>query len=222
MEGKTAIERLDVPQLAEHCRQMAARSRQNLPSDLRYCFELFRRAIGAGNQAAWEAIHAQYHDLIRDWIGNRPDVEDLIQETLARFSASITPGRLADFPTLGAFLQYLKVTARRLVITRRRREAQEQRGLAEWLAEMEPRSGSLDSDAYLDHETLRAYICSRLKDPDEEFVFTLTYEFDLSPQEIVARHPERFPTAREVSRIKERFLRRLRRDPRLQRLVGED
>ncbi len=51
-------------------------------------------------------------------------------------------------------------------------------------------------------------------------VFTLTFEFDLSPQEIAARHPERFPTTEDVYRIKERFLRRLRRDPRLRHLAG--
>lgn len=219
MPDQADIKDLDVPQLAERCQQESNRSRRNLPHDPRYCYELFHRAIAESNQAAWKAIYAQYQNLIRHWVGNPRDAEDLIQETLSRFSTAITPERLADFPTLGALLQYLKVTAKNLLITRRRRADRERRGLDAWLAEAEPRT-SPGPDAPLDLEPLMAEIRSRLRDPDEELVFTLTFEFDLSPQEIVARHPERFPTAQDVYRIKERFLKRLRRDPRLRRLAG--
>lgn len=219
MPDQADIEGLDVSQLAERCRQEAARSRRNLPYDPRYCLELFRRAIAEDNQAAWEAIYAQYRDLIRHWVGNPYNAEDLIQETLARFSTSITPERLSDFPTLGALLQFLKVTAKNLVITRRRREERERRGLDLWLTKMKRRK-SPDLDTRLYREKLVADVRSRLRDPDEELVFTLTFEFDLAPREIAARYPERFSAAEDVYRVKERFLRRLRRDPRLQRLAG--
>lgn len=219
MPHQVALGDLNVSHLAERCRQEAERSRQNLPHDPRYCFELFRRAIAGGSQAAWEAIYAQYQDLIRHWVGNPHDAEDLIQETLTRFSTAITPDQLADFPSLGALLQFLKVTAKNLVIDRQRRAERERRGLDAWLAELEHRVLP-DQNAQLEYEALMAEIRSRLQDPDEELVFTLTFEFDLSPQEIAARQPERFPTAEDVYRIKERFLRRLRRDPRLRRLAG--
>jgi DNA-directed RNA polymerase specialized sigma24 family protein len=218
MPEQTQVEELEVPQLAEHCRQEAARSRRGLPHDPRYCFELFRRAIAEGNQAAWEAIHTQYRDLIRYWTGDSPNAEDLIQETLTRFFASITPERLAEFPTLGALLQFLKVIAKNLVIAQRRRKEWEERGLEAWIAEME-RQGPPDPDTRLDRESLIVYIRSQLQDPDEALIFMLTFEFGLSPQEIVARYPQRFPTAQEVYRIKERFLRRLGRDPKLRHLA---
>ena len=219
MPHQVALGDLNVSHLAERCRQEADRSRRGLPHNPRYCFELFRRAIAENNQAAWEAIYTQYRDLIRHWIGNPHDAQDLIQETLARFSTSITVEQLADFPSLGAFLQFLKVTAKNLVIDRRRRAERERRGLDAWLAEAGLRMPP-DLDAHLDHESLMIDIRSRLQDVEEELVFILTFEFDLSPQEIAARHPERFPAAQDVYRIKERFLRRLRREPRLRRLAG--
>jgi DNA-directed RNA polymerase specialized sigma24 family protein len=221
MSHQVDIGDLNVLHLAERCRQEADRSRRGLPHNPRYCFELFRRAIAEDNQAAWEAIYVQYHDLIRHWTGNPCNADDLIQETLARFSAAITAERMGDFPTLGSLLQFLRVTAKNLVITRRRRQEREQRGLDDWLAEVE-RQALPNLDARLDHESLMIDIRSRLRDSDEELVFTLTFEFDLSPQEIAARHPERFPAAEDVYRIKERFLRRLRRDPRLRHLVKGD
>ena len=218
MEARTDIEELNVPQLAERCRQEAARSRRNLPYDPRYCFELFRRALGKGDQAAWEAINAQYRNLIRHWTGNPHNAEDLIQETLARFSQKITPEQLRNYPTLGHLLSYMKITAKNLVIDRQRRDERERRALDAWLAEVERRMPP-DLDAHLDRESLMAYIRSRLNDPEEDLVFTLTFDFDLAPLEIAVRHPERFPTAEDVYRVKERFLRRLRRDPRLRRLT---
>lgn len=219
MSNQADIEELDVPQLAERCRQEADRSRQKLPHDPHYCFELFRRAIKEGNQTAWQALYAQYQDLIRHWVGNPHDAEDLIQETWERFNASVTAGRLADFPNLGALLQFLKVTAKNLVIDRQRHQERQQRGLDAWLTEMERRTPP-DPNAPQNLESLMDYIHSRLQDADEELVFTLTFEFDLPPREIAARYPERFPTAQDVYRVKERFLKRLRRDPRLRHLAG--
>lgn len=216
---QTDVEGLDTPQLAERCQQETARSRQKLPHDPRYCLELVRRAILAGDQTAWKAVNAQYQDLIRHWAGNPADAEDLVQETLARFSASITRERLADFPTLGSLLEYLKVIAKNLVIDHQRRAEREKRGLVEWLAELECQSPP-DVDTHLDREALMTCMRSRLRDPDEELVFTEVFELGLSPKEVAARHPERFSTAKEVHRIKERFLQRLRRDPHLRRLAG--
>lgn len=219
MPNQPDITDLDVPQLAKRCQRESNRSRRNLSHDPRYCYELFRRAIAENNQAAWGALYTQYQNLIRHWVGNPHDAEDLIQETLTRFSTAITPDRLSDFPTLGSLLQFLKVTARNLVISRQRRADRERRGLDKWLAKAKRRTPP-DLNASLNHEALIADIRSRLQDPDEELVFTLTFEFDLSPQEIVDHHPQHFPTAGDVYRVKERFLRRLRRDPRLRYLAG--
>lgn len=219
MPDQAHIENLDTSQLVKRCRQESERSRRKLPHDPRYCYELFRRAIAENNQAAWRAIYDQYQNLIRHWVGNRHDAEDLIQETLTRFSTAVTSERLADFPALGALLQFLKVTAKNLVISRQRRAERERRGLDAWLAEAERRAAP-NTSIDLNDEALIAAIRSRLQDPHEELVFTLTFEFGLSPRRIVDQYPQRFSTAEDVYRVKERFMRRLGRDPHLRRLAG--
>jgi DNA-directed RNA polymerase specialized sigma subunit len=59
---------------------------------------------------------------------------------------------------------------------------------------------------------LKAQIRSRLKDERERVVFELSYHYGLPPREIYERRPELFTDAKEVSRIKENLLKRLRRD----------
>jgi hypothetical protein len=62
----------------------------------------------------------------------------------------------------------------------------------------------------------------RLHGLGEQVVFRASFEWNLRPGTIAERWSDIFASAREVSRIKERILRRLRRDEGLRALLGMD
>jgi hypothetical protein len=59
-----------------------------------------------------------------------------------------------------------------------------------------------------------------LNSAQEQLVFRASFEWDLRPGMIAEGWPNAFSDGREVSRIKERILRRLRRDEGLRTLLG--
>jgi len=219
------LEEIDVAKLAERCAQEAAKSRRKRPADDRYCFELFRRAIVQQDQQAWEAVFHQYRRLVYSSIGgSHPKVEDLVNETFARFWQGVTPDKFQSrFHDLGGVLAYLKVCARNLVINYERRRGKER--LAHSLVKeftVPPPELEREAIETLAGQNLAAYIKSCLRDKREQLVFYLSFELGLNPKEIYEQHHHEFESAKQVSRIKEGFLKRLRRDPMLLKLWGED
>jgi DNA-directed RNA polymerase specialized sigma subunit len=61
-------------------------------------------------------------------------------------------------------------------------------------------------------ETWESFINS-LEDEREKIVLEFAYVFDMSAKEILAQNPQYFSEVREIYRIKENILRRLRRNP---------
>lgn len=212
---------MSVVELATRCNS-ESQSRRPVPQNLSSCFELFRRAIVDRNEAAWEAVHAQYSNLVRSWIGARDNTEDSAQETFARFFRAMNPEKLKNFPTIGALLKYLKTTATNACIDALRKEERERQALAERMADFENRLESADIEHRMDAEALRAYIRGQLKDDDERLVFVSLFEFDLPPREIAERHSQHFSSAQQVSRIRDRIVKRLQRDPYLSRIVDDE
>jgi RNA polymerase sigma factor (sigma-70 family) len=222
---------LTVAQVAAHCRDASAQPAER--RDLRYCLELFRRAIVGRDAAAWSALHAQYQALVRRWLGRGADSEDLVQETFLRFHRAATAERFTagEFPTLGSVLAFLRTTAVNLLINEKRRIERERRVLGTpWeprhndsdAEEPEP-AGSFSPDylAGVARQELADHVRSLVPDETEWLALRLSYEYELPPREIARRHPQRFHDAAEVSRIKERVKKRLQNDPRLRRYLEE-
>jgi len=207
--------------LAARCHDEMAKSRQRQPADDQYCFELFRRALGLRDAAAWDAICQQYGHLVQSWLAvDDPDTEALVNETFARFWQQIPPDRFQhDFHHLGAVLGYLRKCARSAVVTHWRQEKR-QAEIAKLLADRQASSPQRDPLLSLDAQELAAYVKARL-DEREWLVIMLSFVHGLKPRQIYERYPTRFTSPHEVSRIKERGLERLRGDPYLRRLWGE-
>ncbi len=222
---------LSVGETAARCRQESAAPADR--RDPRYCLELFRRAIVGLDGAAWAAIYAQYHALVRHWLGGVHNADDLIQETFLRLHRAMTAERFAagEFPTLGSVLAFLRTTAVNLLINERRRIVRERRALGlRW----EPRGDASDAEdpepaggfapdylADVTRQELADHVRSLVPDETEWLVLRLTYEFELPPREIARRYPQHFRDAAEVSRVKERVKKRLQNDPRLRRYLED-
>jgi len=214
LDPDSLTEDLSVNDLATRCREESAKSQQHRAP--RYCFELFRRAIVGGDEAAWAAVYVQYRSLVRHWLSDVADVENLVQETFARLSQAVTAERFTsgEFPTLGRVLAFVRRIAINLRINEGRQAERERRVLNDWLDQEKVATAS-DHVEQVIRQELADHVRGLLKDEQERLVFRLTYEFDLPPREIARRYPRHFEDVDEVYRIKERLMKRLKRDPRL-------
>jgi DNA-directed RNA polymerase specialized sigma24 family protein len=125
---------LSLDAVAAGCRGEAQRSRNQ---ELGSCFELFRRALERADQAAWNAVMAQYQRLVLEWVHaarrSAPalgDPEELAHEAFERFWRTLA-GRcnplVARFPHVGALLKYLQQCAVTTVLDQRRRTLRQAR-----------------------------------------------------------------------------------------------
>jgi DNA-directed RNA polymerase specialized sigma24 family protein len=205
-----------------------ARYRRGRFSDPRYCYELLRWALAEQDEEAWAAVYSQYHGLVRCWLGDAPgDPDALVNEAFERLWRAIPPDRSAEFPTLGSILEYLKRCARCVAIDARRREERKQ-AVEAALARLhvlgaggKPSPSEQALDAIVSEQLIECAM-ERLHSLGERLVFRASFEWDLRPGMIAERWPGIFASAREVSRIKERILRRLRRDDGIRALLEMD
>ncbi len=222
---------LSVDDLAARCRRESAAAAER--RDPRYCLELFRRAIVGLDGAAWTAIYAQYHALVRHWLGGIHNADDLVQETFLRLHRAVPAERFTagEFPTLGSVLAFMHTTAVNLLINERRRIERERRALGPRLeprrdapdAEDSKPAGSFTPDylAGVARQELADRVRSLVPDETEWLVLRLSYEYELPPREIARRHPQHFRDAAEVSKIRERLKKRLQSDSRLRRYLED-
>lgn len=218
---------LSVAQLAQRCAEEMARYQRREPHDPRCCYELFRYALEQRSEEAWTAIYDQYHRLVNHWLGHVPgDVDVLVNQAFTRFWSALPPDRFADFPSLDAILAYLKRCAQGVAIDARRREERRRaREVALFQMQQATAAGEIISSATLAldeiiSEQLYEYVTERLNGTQESIAFRASFEWGLGPAEIAERWADVFSCAREVSRVKERILRRLRRDGGLVALLG--
>jgi RNA polymerase sigma factor (sigma-70 family) len=217
---------LSVAQLAQRCAEETARYQRREHHDPRCCYELFRRALVQQDEEAWVAIYDQYRRLVKHWMGHVPgDVDALVNQTFARFWRALPPDRFKDFPSLDAILAYLRRCAQGMAIDARRRE---ERRLARDVALSQMQQAAAAGETIspttqvLDEivgEQLYGYVAERLNGKQESVAFRASFEWGLRPAEIAERWADIFSCAREVSRVKERILRRLRRDEELIELL---
>jgi DNA-directed RNA polymerase specialized sigma24 family protein len=203
--------------LAQACAQSASRRRAS-PHESDPCYELFRRALAPlPDQQAWEAILNQYHRLVRLWLGQYAE-DDTLQETFARFwqaQTNTAESFAARFPDIKSVMGYLKSCALTVRFRAARAEARRHQLLEHLqdLAQTETASARLDRHESAGRERdLKAQVLARLKGERERVVFESSYHYDLPPREILQRRPGLFANVREVSRVKENLLKRLRRD----------
>lgn len=220
---------LTLDEVQQRCAQEQKSSTVNPPGWLSFCFELFRRALVERNAPAWAMICEQFHWLMFSWAQRNStpagDAEDIIQEAWAKFWRAVTPDIFNNFTGIGSVLGYLKRCVRSVRVDQTRAAVREERLWAALAMLSREGDARLERDvlARAVHQQCLEHIYAQLTDAAERRVVYLSFALDLKPAEIASRYPEHFAAAREVSRIKERVLRRLGADPRLCRLYfGEN
>lgn len=217
-------ERSPVAELERRCAEEMARYRSSQPHNPRYCYELFRRALAERDEEAWEAVYNQYERLVRSWLGNAPgDSDVMVNRVFERFWRALSPDSF-EFSSLAQILQYLKRCSQRAAIDAGRQAERNQIEEVE-LSHLSTRvtAGRVSSVERVLDEITAAQLFQRIGDclnsAQERLVFRASFEWDMKPRAIAERWPNAFADVEEVYRIKERVLRRLRRDEDLKRLL---
>lgn len=215
----------NVAELARRCAEEMARYQREGQYDPAHCYELFRCALVQRREDAWAAIYEQYHGLVYFWLGHTPgESEVLVNHVFDRFWSFLTPDRFADFASMKSILGYLKRCALGIAIDARRKEERRKVRDATLIEAQRIAAGrSSDLSQVLDRiagEQLYARATQRLQDEQEKLVFYASFELGLKPSQIAKRWETLFDDAQHVSRIKERILRRLRRDKGVGELMG--
>ncbi|MGN6565768.1 MAG: sigma-70 family RNA polymerase sigma factor [Thermomicrobiales bacterium] len=222
--GRTELHQATLAALIAACRDETERFQRREDVSGESCFELLRRAIAGRDQAAWEAIFAQYRGMVLAWVRRHPalgalpeDDDYWINRTFERFWSAVGPERFDMFNGLAAALRYFKMCAHSVIL-----DAARAQGAArdEALPEQLPARGdAADPAAIVGSELTRRalwdIVRAALTGDDERLVAELCFALDLKPREVYARHPDQFASVADVYRVKRNVLDRLRRNPAL-------
>lgn len=221
------LELMDLPGLACRAQQESQRFYRREEYDQRYAYELFRRALVEGDNAAWGWIFEQYTPLVEHWVrctgaftfsGETSDY--FVGAAFIRFWRAIPPERFNTFPTLAALLNYLRRCAACVVI-----DAARGRSFADVLPEEQinwnqQRLGHIDEEATarVSREEFWRLVDGLLTSEAERVVVRCSYLLGMKPGEIYARWRGLFASVEEIYILKRHILSRLRRSPELQQL----
>ncbi|MBK7893446.1 MAG: hypothetical protein IPJ90_00810 [Anaerolineaceae bacterium] len=177
---------------------------------------------------AWASIQQQFHPLFIRWVLESVTtpvdhfvVEDMLQVALERFwMALAAPNQpLAErFPYLGALLKYIELCIKTACLEWQRGELRQDRIHKRLVAATS--SGSVQRPLEqlwsqkaeaTQRENLRHWLEDHCQDEAEKLIYQITFEEELKPRQIIARHPEHFPDVKDVYRIKLRLYRRVQR-----------
>lgn len=198
--------------IALRCQRESTAFQRGQPSDTRYCYELWRRALQLRNDDAWERLYTQYESLIIFYVKRHPsytqlleDPQHLIPDILTKMWRAITPERFERFPTLASLLKFLQVCTYHLVLDHCART---------------PGTDALDDTLPLVSLPLRPVNLSQFwgcveqqaKDERERVVIQERLRHERKPDDILRRHSDLFPNKGTLYRTTENLRARLIRD----------
>jgi len=213
------VSSLSVLQLSSRCQ-----NRQTDGSHEPFCLELFRRAITENCSLSWYCLYTHYYSLVRYWVRqyigttDTPDLlDDLVQETFARFHQSYTREKLACAKGLGDVLSYLKSCAASAAMQENRR-AKRDSLVIDWDEETLDQHALSDSPETsvlreIDNHCIWAVVESCCHNEQDRMIVELVFITGLKPKQIVEQHPDLFSDVSEIYRIKRNLVDRIRRHP---------
>jgi hypothetical protein len=217
------------PTLLESSINELQRFRSHASSDDHYALEIVRRALVEQTNEAWSVLQQCFSETIRVWIRSHPscDVallrdteENYIAQTFSRFWYAMHSQQI-EFTTLPAVLAYMHATLNGVLTDTLRSHLRvcsrevpfPETGLSKEASAEEP----------LESEPVWESIQTLLYDERERRIFYLLYYCGLKPREIVTRCPQEFAEVKEIYRLNQNIIKRLRRNSeRLRYLCGSD
>ncbi len=233
MSQRTDLRMLTLAGIAHRCQHETERFFQGQGYDPLYCFDLFRRAIMERSQRAWELVYEQYRPLVAGWVerhsafpGSGEEIQYFVNRAFEKMWLALTPAKFTHFSNLGSLLRYLQMCVHSVILDQVRAA---QRCTYLMRAESWPAERGADDplaeDQALDRvhsQELWQEIGARLRNEKERRVMYGSFVLALKPRELYALFRETFHDVRDVYRVKENVLARLRRDAELLEFLGRD
>lgn len=218
---------LELDELRQRCAGETEHFFRRLDHDSRYCFELFRRAIVARDQGAWECVYSQYLPLVQGWIHRHnlsaamhEETQFLVNRVFERMWAGVTPQKFASFPDLKSLMRYLQMCVNAVLVDAIR--SREQASLLDEdissLSQPDGRERRSLEERVLrktQAERLWALLETRCKDEKERCVLWGMFVNALKARELYSEFRPLFADIQEVYRVKENLMSRLQRDQEL-------
>lgn len=188
-------------------------------------YDLFRRAILLHDGDAWTEISARFRPMLIAWAsqcsasGSTDEhCDDIADRALARAWAALSPERFGQFPTLAALLAYIRACVTATAIDSARAQVVRERAYGKLEASpiATPEEVVLDEIERSDfwRAALAAATCQQ-----ERVVLVESFQLELPPRAILARHPSLFADIGAVYLTKRHLLGRLQRSPELRRFL---
>ncbi len=186
-------------------------------------YELFRRAILLRDEDAWIEIGTRYRAMLIAWAGQSSVMgsidegcEDVADRALARAWSALSPDRFGSFPNLAALMGYLRTCVSATAIDMARARAVRERAYQKLdpAVTVTPEQVVIDEIERVDlwRAVLGAIACEQ-----ERTVLIESFQLNLPPRAILARHPDLFGDVGEVYMAKRHLIGRLQRDPNVRR-----
>jgi DNA-directed RNA polymerase specialized sigma24 family protein len=233
MSEEIDLHALALASIAHRCTRETEAFFHRQPHDPAFCYELFRRAIVHHSQPAWDLLYAQYCPLVAGWVERHPaflvtgeEVQFFVNCAFEKMWAALDATKFARFPNLKSLLRYLQMCVHSTIVDHSRKAEQVVASVqVEGLSDRSSTQGPWRDDPALVavyREQLWEQINARLNDEKERRVVYGSYVLGLKPRELCDRYHETFDNVREVYRVKENVLARLRRDAELAEILGPD
>jgi DNA-directed RNA polymerase specialized sigma24 family protein len=221
---------LPIESLSERCTQETGRFFQHEPHDPCYCYEIFRRAIMERDHLAWESLYSVYQPQITRWVRRHPgfassqeDESYFVNRAMEKMWQAITPERFYCFPELKYLLSYLQMCVHSVITDHLRASAQIELASQAGLHTIKERLSAQSIEAYTEARSQAVLIwqivTDRVQEDKEKLVAYDSFVLGLKPSETLERFPAVFESTREIYRIKENIIGRLRRDAELSNLL---
>jgi hypothetical protein len=192
-----------------------------MPADELTTLERCRHAIKQRDERAWEQVSQHWRGVLIRWLLLHPCAsvaleeaapEHYVEAALRNFwQATTRPDTPQQtFSTLADVLSYLRCCLNSALLDAVRQARQCQHGVAAVVAQ------EMGSQPHHEPaEDLWRWIEQALPERRERLLVVLRYVQGYQPCELVAAHPQAFPSVREVDRLERAILVRLRRHPAL-------
>jgi DNA-directed RNA polymerase specialized sigma24 family protein len=233
MSEEIDLHALALASIAHRCTRETEAFFHQRSHDPAFCYELFRRAIVDRSQPAWDVIYAQYRPLVAGWVERHPaflvtgeEVQFFVNCAFEKMWAALDAAKFARFPNLKSLLRYLQMCVHSTIVDHSRKAEQVAVSVEiESLSDGSSAQGLWQDDPALVgvyREQFWEQINARLNDEKERRVVYGSYVLGLKPRELYDTYHETFDTVKEVYRVKENVLARLRRDADLAEILGPD
>jgi len=209
-----AIKLLDKPGLAHRCRKEQRLYHNKLPNDPRYCYELFRMAFQNNDLEAWDLVINIFRKMVASWVTIHKgfdscgeNVDNIVQGAFDRCFNALSRGRLDESVGLGGLIIYLKKCVNHQILDLIRKKIPPTVPLSDDI----PDSPARRTDP-IAKEKLWDFVNHKLKGKREQIVVYPYCFFYYPPKQIYEEYKSTFKSVKDVSRVWENVVARLRRD----------